>query len=300
MEFILFLIFLILHLAIFASLSYLSRLLFFEKKDEYYREEITSLGRAAPIEILRVLESGGNAILGLAFFFLSALFVFLWAMLGGAIGSPHYTHSIGNYFFHFPLFFFAFIFSYSFLKSAAQDDNPQDPLSILSNYGQAIATGLSIGSLSKILTSYGSYHEMYFFFYFVLLVLISFISAYLWNGRSLFGLEMPGSTGSNWEADSWQQDAESYEEQENFADNTNSSDSADDTYESNSFTLESSNNDSSDDQNDLDYGSDDLTSGDSYEPESDLDNSNSDSINGNSLDSSDFDLEWDDFVEKQD
>lgn len=236
MEFILFLLFLILHLVFFAIVSYLSRLLFFEKKEEYYREEIVSLGRAIPIELLRIFESGGNAVLGLAFFTVSALVVFLWAMLGGAIGSPHYTHSLGNYFFHFPLFFFAFIFSYSFIKSSAEPNNPQDPLNILTKYGQAIAIGLGTGSLAKILTSYGMHHEMYFLFFFFHLILISLVSAYLWNGLSFLGLAMPSSTESNWEENNWQDDSEDF----------------------------------------------------AYKKEE------------NSLDSSDFDLEWDDFAEKPD
>lgn len=194
MEFLLFLLFVSLNLVLLGGVSYYSRILFFQRKQEYNREEITSIGRAIPIEILRILESGGNMGIGLGVLFFAIFISEFWARLGGLIGSPHYTHSIGNYFFHFPLFFIVFTLGYNFLKDAFGGRSQKEPSRTFWDHGQVFAIGLGVGSLSKALSSYGVHHEMYFFFCLLQILIVGSLSAWLWNGQKLFGLTLPGET----------------------------------------------------------------------------------------------------------
>jgi hypothetical protein len=194
MEFLLFLLFVSLNLVFLGGVSYYSRILFFQRKQEYNREEITSIGRAIPIEILRILESGGNMGIGLGVLFIAVFISELWARLGGLIGSPHYTHSVGNYFFHFPLFFVVFTIGYSFLRDAFGGLSQKEPSKTFWDHGQVFAIGLGLGSLSKTLSSYGAHHEMYFVFCLLQILIVGSLSAWLWNGQRLFGLSLPGET----------------------------------------------------------------------------------------------------------
>lgn len=282
MEFVLFLFFLILHLLGMACLSYLSRLLFFEKKDEYYREEILSLGRAIPVEILRIWESSGNTLLSAALFFISALCMYLWSMLGGMIGSPHYSHAWGNYFFHFPIFFYIFIFSFPFLKSAISQNNNQDFYFILTENGQSIASGLLAGSLAKILTSYGAHHEMYFVYYFLNALLGFFLSTYVWNGVQFLGFSFPGE-GKN--SNEWDSDPESFNSHSQNWDEEDDLKSPQ-TSRWDEDEISSSNFDSDPEE---------------FAPKKDLTSEkNSLSKIQETLPEENFDLDWDDFPEKHD
>lgn len=223
MEFLLFLLFSCLHLLLFAGFSYYARILFFQKKEEYHREELIGLGSILPREILKVLESGGNFGLGLALCFAGIMLSGLWARLGGLIGQPHYAHSPGNYFFHFPLLFLAFTLGYSFLKDAFLGGKPSGSLarSFWDN-AQAFSVGLGVGAISKTISSYGVYHEMYFVFVLVQYTIVGGLSMWLWNGERVFGIQLPGSRKSSSYADYY--DSAEHEAMDDWDQNPSSED----------------------------------------------------------------------------
>lgn len=182
------------------------------------------------MEIMRVMESGNQLFMGLAFLLAGALVSALWARLGGLVGSPHYANSWGNYFFHFPILFIAFTLGYVFWKDAflGSSGSHSDPSShsadgrgggfgqIFWNHAQAFAVGLGTGSLAKTFSSYGAHHEMYFAFAFFQMLLIGWISAYLWNGERFFGITIPGKQPEYETNDSYDSDNFEYDESENF------------------------------------------------------------------------------------
>lgn len=184
MEFFLFILFTIIVLIIESLASYYVRILFFQPKVLYDREEIVSIHQFVWDNFLTILKKSTNP--GLAFLILlsGVFFSYLWAHLGGVIGSPHYTNELGNYFFHFPIWFLGFVFSYPFWKDAY-------PL-VYTQYSLAFSIGLGVGSVAKCFSSYGTYHEMYFLYGFIVLLIVVWVSIYLWNGYSFFGLRLPG------------------------------------------------------------------------------------------------------------
>jgi hypothetical protein len=202
MEFLLFLLFICFSLIFLGAVSYYSRILFFRPKSSYNRDEITSLSRSIPLEILRVIESGGSMVIGISFLFAGALLSGLWARLGGLVGSPHYAHAPGNYFFHFPLFFLVFSLGFGIFKDAFKSN--VEPGKTFWENSQSFAVGLGVGALAKSLSSYGSYHEMYFAFSVLNLIIIGFLSAYVWNGERIFGLVTPGRPISSVGETTWE------------------------------------------------------------------------------------------------
>jgi hypothetical protein len=191
MEFLLFLVFLALVLLGFASISYYGRILFLEPRAEYQREEIISLPRIWGDEIQKIMSSGGNFGIGFLTFFFSALLTYLWALLGGMIGRPHYSHSVGNYFFHFPLPFLLAIFCIPILERDSEAlGGSESPWKILWEQGLVISLGLGAGSVAKCFSSYGFYHEMYFFFSLIVFLGIGSIQPFLWNHLPLLGFPL--------------------------------------------------------------------------------------------------------------
>lgn len=214
MEFLLFLLFVCFCLIFLGAISYYSRILFFRPKESYNRDEITSLTRAVPMEILRILESGGSLVVGLGLLLAGAILSALWARLGGLVGSPHYAHAPGNYFFHFPLFFLVFSLAFGFLKDAFGRGHSEPGKTFWEN-SQSFAVGLGAGALAKSLSSYGSYHEMYFAFSLLNLTIITFLSAYVWNGERIFGLVTPGRSNPYAPEDDYDS---AFDENEDFSD----------------------------------------------------------------------------------
>ncbi len=184
MEFLLFLFFLSISLFYLGAISYYSRILFLYPRDVYEREEIVSIGKAILQEIFQLFEATGHVGKGALAFLIGGLLPALWARFGGIVGSPHYTHSPGNYFFHFPFLFLAFSLSYGFWKLAYPPE--------ITRYGYPLAIGLGAGSIAKSLSSYGIYHEMYFAFSLLVVVIVSVVASYLWNREKFLGLELPG------------------------------------------------------------------------------------------------------------
>jgi hypothetical protein len=185
MEFALFLFFLIFTTALTSVISYYINLLFFNKKEIYEREEITQVFEPVFRILLDVCKSGGNLFLGIGLFIGFALFAWTWALFGGAIGTAHYTNSLGNYFFNAPLLFLGFLFGFPFLKEGFSAPGPSKQFF---DSGRAILSGLGLGAWSASLATWGLYHEFYFLFVFLSGILVLYPLCYFWNGKAFFGI----------------------------------------------------------------------------------------------------------------
>ncbi len=187
MEFALFLFFLIFTTTLTAVISYYADLLFFHKKDVYDREEITEILDPVLKIFMGVLTSGGELVIGGGLFFGFALLAWLWSLLGGAVGTPHYTDAPGNYFFNAPLLFVVFLFGFPFLKEGFSSPGP---LKQFFDAGRAVLSGLGLGAWSASLASWGLYHEFYFLFVLLSGVVVVLPLCYFWQGRAFFGIHI--------------------------------------------------------------------------------------------------------------
>lgn len=187
MEFALFLFFLLFTTTLTAVISYYVDLLFFHKKEVYDREEITEIIEPVLKVFLGMLSAGTELLLGGGLFFGFALLAWFWSLLGGAVGTPHYTDSPGNYFFNAPLLFVSFLFGFPFLKEGFSSPGPSKQFF---NAGRAVLSGLGLGSWSASLAVWGLYHEFYFLFVLFSGIVVVFPLCYFWNGKAFLGISI--------------------------------------------------------------------------------------------------------------
>lgn len=100
MEFLLYLIFFGIVSILLVLASYYFKLLFLSGRESFERLELVDWIRIVPNELIKLLESGGSLQYAGIAFFVSAFVSYLWTLLGGMIGAPHYADSFGNYFFY--------------------------------------------------------------------------------------------------------------------------------------------------------------------------------------------------------
>ena len=110
MEFILYLIFFVICFILLALLRYYIQLFSDLERDQFDRSELIDFQKLIPKEMLNILEANGNMQEGLIAFLAFSLIAYGWSLLGGLIGSPHFTNEIGNYFFQSCLLFIAAYF----------------------------------------------------------------------------------------------------------------------------------------------------------------------------------------------
>ncbi|TGN13420.1 hypothetical protein [Leptospira ilyithenensis] len=187
MEFFLFFIFLAISIALTGVLSYYSDLLFFSAKENYHRDEITKPWESALQSVVSLFESGGNLAIGASLFLFFSLFAWFWSLLGGIIGSPHYTSSFGNYFFHAPLLFFGFLFGFPFFKEGFGQVGFGK---IIADNGRPVLSGLGLGTLAANLSIWGLYHEFFFLFVLITGILILWPLLSYWNDRKFFSISV--------------------------------------------------------------------------------------------------------------
>lgn len=192
MEFFLFLLFLLCFGLLTSVISYYVKILFFSAKSNYRREELTDI-RGDVIRIfLDLLESNGNILYGSLVFFGSALFVWLWSLLGSLLGEK--GPGVFEHIFHMPIFFLALFFSYPMIKEAYQER------SIL-GLSKPVLSGFALGNLSSGAVHYGLDRDLYFLFYLLLFFLQIPVLVFLWNQEPIFGVSFEPTPSYEGESD---------------------------------------------------------------------------------------------------
>ncbi|PJZ70167.1 hypothetical protein CH373_10355 [Leptospira perolatii] len=191
MEFFLYLIFFAISLSVLALADYYWQLLFISGKDQFSKEELTDWVRILPSKILSIFEFSGNLQFGILAFASGAFVSYLWTLLGGLIGSPHYSDSFGNYFFLsflMPALLLAF---YPFLMEASLQDlpetNPDHPLVRFFEQEIPLISGVFISVIASNLAIYGLYHEIAFLFVLPNICVLGVLLILRWNGKVRFG-----------------------------------------------------------------------------------------------------------------
>lgn len=184
MEFIIFIIFVIINLVLILLIKYYSNLFGDLNRSEYYREELTGITRIIVAEFKKLLDEWMISILSLV----AAIFLtWLWTLMGGIIGSPHYTDEFGNYFF---LSSFILILTITFLHEIYQFAVNKlaggNEFSLLAKFFQPkkmIVAGIASALSSANMTIYGMYHEVWFIFVLINLITIYFFTVIYLNDK---------------------------------------------------------------------------------------------------------------------
>ncbi|EOQ90660.1 hypothetical protein LEP1GSC202_3751 [Leptospira yanagawae serovar Saopaulo str. Sao Paulo = ATCC 700523] len=179
MELFLFLFFLVFFGLVVAVFTYYMKILFFSAKSNYRREELTEIRGDVLRIFLNLLESNGNILYGSLTFLGTAIFVWVWSLLGSVLGEK--GPGIFEHIFHLPIFFLALFFSYPIIKEAYQGT------SILGLTKPALS-GLALGNLSSGAVHYGLDRDLYFLFYLLLFFLQAPVLVFLWNQESILGV----------------------------------------------------------------------------------------------------------------
>ncbi|TGK53899.1 hypothetical protein EHQ16_17820 [Leptospira kanakyensis] len=187
MEFFLFLLFLTFFGLVTAVLVYYVKILFFSKKTNYRREELTEIRGDVFRICLDVLESGGNLVYGVGAFFGSALLVWLWSLLGSVLGEK--GPGPFEHIFHMPIFFLALFFSFPFLKEAYRGEK-------YLALAKPTLSGLALGNLSAGAVHYGLDRDLFFLFYLLLLLLQIPVLVFLWNREPIYGMSFEENDSS--------------------------------------------------------------------------------------------------------
>ncbi|MCW7492789.1 hypothetical protein ND861_07240 [Leptospira sp. 2 VSF19] len=184
MEFFLFLLFLTFFCLVTAVIVYYVKILFFSKKTNYRREELTDIRGDVFRICLDVLESGGNLVYGAGTFLASALFVWLWSLLGSVLGEK--GPGPFEHIFHMPIFFLALFFSFPFLKDAYRGER-------YLALAKPALSGLALGNLASGAVHYGLDRDLFFLFYLLLVFLQIPVLVFLWNREPIFGVSFEES-----------------------------------------------------------------------------------------------------------
>ncbi|MDF3818669.1 hypothetical protein P3G55_02085 [Leptospira sp. 96542] len=194
MEVLFFFLFLISYFFLAGVCAYYAQILFFSAKSIYRREELTEIRSDVFRILLDILESGGSLTKSSILFFVSAILIWLWSLIGSILGDA--GPGALEHIFHAPLFFLILFFSFPFIR----DGLTNDP--ILREF-KPVISGLILGNLAAATTHYGLDRDI-FFLYLVFLFLIQFpILIFLWSREPIFGMVFEEKRGSWEEADDW-------------------------------------------------------------------------------------------------
>lgn len=182
MEFILYLLFFTLSFILLALLRHYFILFGDVERDQFDRSELIDFQKLIPKEMLNILETNGSMQDGLIAFTVFSFIAYGWSLLGGLIGSPHFTNEIGNYFFQSCLLFLGFFFGYSSLVDIAlgskKYSEPDNFLVRFLSQETCILIGVGLACIASNLAVYGVHHEMIFPFTVLNTLIISGLLVY--------------------------------------------------------------------------------------------------------------------------
>ncbi|WP_061248620.1 hypothetical protein [Leptospira alstonii] len=207
MEFLLYLIFFGIVSGLLVLASYYFKLLFLSGRESFERLELIDWIRIIPDELIKLLESNGSLQYGAIGFFVSAFVSYLWTLLGGMIGAPHYADSFGNYFFLSFLLPATLLTTYGVLVEFVLKDLPStNPNHFLVRFFEqevAVLSGSAISVIASNLAVYGLFHEIPFLFVFPNISIIAVLLVLRWNGKvRIGGIQFSGSKNRSHEEDS--------------------------------------------------------------------------------------------------
>ncbi|EKO52690.1 MULTISPECIES: hypothetical protein [Leptospira] len=207
MEFLLYLIFFGIVSVLLVLASYYFKLLFLSGRESFERLELVDWIRIVPDELIKLLESSGSLQYAAIAFFVSAFISYLWTLLGGMIGAPHYADSFGNYFFLSFLLPVTLLTTYGILVELVLKDLPStNPNHFLVRFLEqevAILSGCSISVIASNLAVYGLFHEISFLFVFPNISIIAVLLVLRWNGKvKIGGIQFSGSKNRSFQEDS--------------------------------------------------------------------------------------------------
>ncbi|MBP7282578.1 MAG: hypothetical protein KBA66_13435 [Leptospiraceae bacterium] len=166
MEFILYLLFFTLSFIVLALVRYYFLLFSDPARDQFDRSELIDFGKLIPKEILTILESNGSLQDGVIAFTVFSLLAYGWSLLGGLIGTPHYTNEIGNYFFQSCLLFVGVYFGYApvvdVILGSKKYSEPDSFLVKFLSQENCILIGVGLACIASNLSVYGMYHQIIF------------------------------------------------------------------------------------------------------------------------------------------
>ncbi len=181
-EFIVFLICNLVLITIFSLIRYYVLLFKEEHKDSYSRDELIDFQKLIPKSILDIFEMNGSLQNSFIVYLVISLITYLFCLMGGIVGSPHYTSEIGNYFFLFPVLFLAFTFGYPFFVSAIFPDleyNNHSLIRQLISQESSIILSSGLSLLAMNFAVYGVFQQISFLF--VLLNTILVFGILIWK-----------------------------------------------------------------------------------------------------------------------
>jgi len=182
MEFILYLIFFVICFILLALLRYYIQLFSDLERDQFDRSELIDFQKLIPKEMLNILEANGNMQEGLIAFLAFSLIAYGWSLLGGLIGSPHFTNEIGNYFFQSCLLFIAAYFGYAPLVDAFLGSKKYaEPDSFIVRFFSqetCVLIGIGLACVAANLSVYGMHHQIAFPFTMFNTIVISAMLVY--------------------------------------------------------------------------------------------------------------------------
>ncbi|TGK38649.1 hypothetical protein EHQ12_04570 [Leptospira gomenensis] len=198
MEFLLYLIFFGFVSGVLVLVNYYFKLLFLSQRDSFERSELVDWIRILPEELLKLLESNGSLQYGGIAFFISAFVSYLWTLLGGMIGAPHYADAFGNYFFLSFLLPITLLTTYGVLVDTILKDLPTtSPDHFLVRFFEQeipVLSGCSVSVIASNLAVYGLFHEIPFLFVLPNVTIIGILLILRWNGKvRIGGVQFSGS-----------------------------------------------------------------------------------------------------------
>ncbi len=177
MEFILYLLFYTISFIVLALVRYYFLLFSDIGRDQFDRSELIDFGKLIPKEILNILEANGNMQEGLIAMSVFSLLAYGWSLLGGLIGTPHYTNEIGNYFFQSCLLFIGVYFGYApivhIILGSKKYSEPDSFLVRFLSQENCILIGVGLTCIAANLSVYGMHHQIAFPFTLLNTIVIS-------------------------------------------------------------------------------------------------------------------------------
>lgn len=174
-EFIVFLICNLVLIIVFSLIRYYVLLFKEEHKESYSRDELIDFQRLIPKSILDIHEMNGSLQNFLIVYNIMALITFLFCLMGGMVGSPHYTSEIGNYFFLFPILFLICTFGYPYFVGAIFPDleyNNHSLIRQLISQESSIILSTGLSCIAMNFAVFGVYGQISFLFVLMNLVLV--------------------------------------------------------------------------------------------------------------------------------